>query len=163
MAKDSTLRSGELARRAGVSPDTLRYYERTGVLPRPLRGANGYRHYPAEALDRVLLVRRALAVGFSTEDLARILAVRDHGGAPCKHVREVAASKLEDLDQRLRDLNALRRSMRSMLREWDKRLASTRNGQRAALLETLTEVAPTRTAPLAPEPFNKKRIPRRKP
>ena len=60
--------AGELAHRVGVSTDTLRHYERKGVLPRPRRGANGYRMYPASAVDRVTLIRRALAVGFTLDD-----------------------------------------------------------------------------------------------
>ena len=75
------LNSGELAKAAGVSTDTLRHYERKGVLARPKRGSNGYRQYPADALDRVCLVRRALAVDFTLDELAGILRVRDGGGA----------------------------------------------------------------------------------
>ena len=73
------LNSGELAKSAGVSTDTLRHYERKGVLTRPLRGRNGYRQYPASALDRVRLVRRALAVGFTLDELAGILAFATTG------------------------------------------------------------------------------------
>jgi hypothetical protein len=64
------LRSGELAKLAGVSPDTLRYYERNRLLPAPPRAANGYRCYPAQSLERVQLIRRALGLGFSVEELA---------------------------------------------------------------------------------------------
>jgi DNA-binding transcriptional MerR regulator len=77
------LSSGELADLAGVSRDTLRHYERKGVLPRPLRSQNSYRQYPPEALQRVQLVRRALSVGFTLDELAKVLKVRDGGGAPC--------------------------------------------------------------------------------
>src|SRR6185295_15337497 len=87
-------RSGELARLAGVSPDTLRHYERKRLLQRPRRSANGYREYPPSTLDRVHLVRRALAVGFTLDELARILSVRDQGGAPCRQVRALAGEKL---------------------------------------------------------------------
>jgi DNA-binding transcriptional MerR regulator len=73
MEKKASMRAGELARTAGVSTDTLRHYERKGVLQRPRRAANGYRQYPPEALDRVLLVRRALGVGFTRAELARVL------------------------------------------------------------------------------------------
>src|SRR5947207_15027156 len=80
------LRSGELARRAGVSPDTLRHYERKGLLA-PCRTPSGYREYSAEAVDRVRLIRRALSIGFSLDELAPILAARDRGRAPCRAVR----------------------------------------------------------------------------
>src|ERR1700730_16243192 len=96
-SEKSFYRSGELAELAGISTDTLRHYERKSVLPRPLRKANGYRQYPASALQRVRVIRRALAVGFTLDELAGVLSVRDSGGAPCKEVRALAAAKLSDI------------------------------------------------------------------
>jgi DNA-binding transcriptional MerR regulator len=93
--------SGELADLADVSTDTLRHYERKGVLSRPLRKANDYRQYPATALTRVRLIRRALAVGFMLDELATVLKVRDRGGAPCAEVRTLAATKLAAVETRL--------------------------------------------------------------
>src|SRR5690242_21757814 len=121
-SKDA-LSSGELADLAGVSRDTLRHYERKGVLPRPLRGHNGYRRYPPEALQRVQLVRRALTVGFTLDELARVLKVRDAGGAPCKEVRRLAAQKLVNVQDQLRELTALRDDLQKTLKEWDSQLA----------------------------------------
>src|ERR1039458_5579184 len=72
-----SMQSGELARLSGVSTDTLRHYERVGVLAKPPRTNSGYRRYPASALERVRLVRRAMSVGFSLEELARVQRVRD--------------------------------------------------------------------------------------
>src|SRR6185436_5519094 len=132
------LSSGELADLAGVSRDTLRHYERKGVLPRPLRGHNGYRQYPSEALLRVQLVRRALSVGFTLDELARVLKVRDAGGAPCEEVRRVAAKKLVDVQDQLRELTALRDDLQETLRDWDARLARRSKGKRANLLESLS-------------------------
>ena len=129
--------SGELARLAGVSADTLRHYERKGVLARPRRALNGYREYPVEALERVQLVRRALAVGFTLDELANILSVRDAGGAPCHDVRALAAGKLSDIESRLRDLMAVREELRNTLQRWDARLLEVEPGTRAELLETL--------------------------
>jgi DNA-binding transcriptional MerR regulator len=131
------LKSGELARLCRVSTDTLRHYERVGVLPRAARTASGYRQYPPEAQVRVLAVRRALALGFSLAELARIFRVRERGGAPCREVRHLAEEKLGEIDQRLADLGALRDDLREILAEWDKRLAATPEGSRAGLLERL--------------------------
>ena len=135
---NGALSSGELADLAGVSRDTLRHYERKGVLPRPLRGHNGYRQYPSEALQRVQLVRRALSVGFTLDELARVLKVRDAGGAPCEEVRRVAAQKLVDVQDQLRELTALRDELQETLRDWDARLAHRAKGKRANLLESLS-------------------------
>lgn len=131
------MRAGELARAAGVSTDTLRHYERKGVLLRPRRAANGYRQYPPEALDRVLLVRRALGVGFTLDELSRVLSVRDRGGAPCREVRALAAAKLAEVEERLAQLSEMRGELRATLIEWDERLAQTSAGGRAGLLESL--------------------------
>jgi DNA-binding transcriptional MerR regulator len=137
MEKKASMRAGELARTAGVSTDTLRHYERKGVLQRPRRAANGYRQYPPGALARVLLVRRALAVGFTLDELARVLSVRDGGAAPCKEVRALAATKLAEVEERLAQLVELRDELRATLKDWDGRLAKTTDGGRAGLLESL--------------------------
>ena len=133
----SALSSGELADLAGVSRDTLRHYERKGVLPRPLRGHNAYRQYPPEALQRVQLVRRALSVGFTLDELAKVLKVRDAGGAPCEEVRNLAAQKLLNVQDQLRELTKLRDDLQETLSEWDARLAHRTNGKRVNLLESL--------------------------
>ncbi len=113
MKEKRSLAAGELARAAGVSTDTLRHYERKGVLPRPPRASNGYRRYPPEALARVLLVRRALAFGFTLDELARVLSVRDRGAAPCKEVRALAAAKLAEVEEQLAQLAELRGELRA--------------------------------------------------
>jgi DNA-binding transcriptional MerR regulator len=139
---NGALSSGELADLAGVSRDTLRHYERKGVLPRPVRGYNGYRQYPPEALQRVQLVRRALAVGFTLDELAKVLKVRDAGGAPCEEVRRLAAQKLLNVQDQLRELTELQDDLKKILTDWDARLAHRRKGNRANLLESLSVSAP---------------------
>src|SRR5690349_6666052 len=108
--------AGALARKAGVSTDTLRHYERKGVLARPRRGANGYRLYPADSLDRVLQVRRALAFGFTLDELARIFSERDRGIAPCRQVRMLLAHKLEGVEAKIKELTLLRADLRQTLK-----------------------------------------------
>src|ERR1039458_881685 len=90
-----SLRASELASAVGVSSDTLRHYERRGLLKKPPRTESGYRLYPAEAVHRVQLIRNALAVGFSLTDLSAILRVRDKGGVPCQDVARMASEKVE--------------------------------------------------------------------
>jgi DNA-binding transcriptional MerR regulator len=136
-SKKAYVRAGELARAAGVSTDTLRHYERKGVLGAPRRSANGYREYPPEALERVRLVRRALSFGFTLDELARVLRTRERGGAPCREVRALAAGKLEEVQARLRELRELRGELRAILGEWDERLSGAADGGRAGLLESL--------------------------
>ena len=75
--------------------------------------------YPAEALDRVRMIRRALAVGFSLKELARILLVREQGGAPCREVRAMAADKLVELEQRISGMVALQKLLHGLLKHWN--------------------------------------------
>ena len=130
------LRSGELARLAGVSSDTLRYYERNRLLPLPPRTPNGYRCYPPESLARVQLIRRALGLGFSIDELRRVLKARDSGTAPCKMVRELGAEKLKDVDLQLKELTSFREELSAVLRDWDARLRNKRDSSPARLLES---------------------------
>src|SRR5581483_9276337 len=118
---------------------TLRHYERKKVLPRPGRTSGGYRQYPPEAADRVQMVRRAIAMGFTLDELSRILKVRDGGGAPCRQVFALATEKLAKLDRQIAELVNLRGQLESMVSHWGKRLDGTPAGQRAGLLEALIQ------------------------
>jgi DNA-binding transcriptional MerR regulator len=162
-AKTEYLRAGEVAKAAGVSTDTLRHYERKGVLAAPRRSRNGYREYPRAALERVLLVRRALAVGFTLDELARILRARDRGGAPCREVRALAATKLSLVEARLLELTSMRDELRATLKDWDSRLSKASKGERAGLLDSLA-AARRSTDSIAPTPTwrRRKRVEREK-
>ncbi len=131
------MRSGQLARQTGVSTDTLRHYERLGLLPLPQRTAGNYREYPPTSPQRVELIQRALTIGFSLSELKAILAVRDNGGAPCRRVRGLLRSKIHGLSQQIKNLVSLRAEMNRLSREWDKRLRRIKPGQVARLLETV--------------------------
>jgi len=137
--KKNFLLANELAQASGVSTDTLRHYERKGVLEAPRRARNGYREYPLQAVNRVRLVRRALAVGFTLDELAKFLKERDRGGAPCREVRALAAEKLSDIETRLSEMATVRDELRSTLKDWDSRLTKTVTGERAALLDALAD------------------------
>jgi len=131
------MRSGALASAAGVSTDTLRFYERRGLLPRPPRDANGYRRYPADALPRVVMIQRALDAGFTIADLQRILRVRDAGGVPCREVLTIASARLRELDDRIAALVDVRTRVSALVSAWRKTLEATPAGTRARLLEAL--------------------------
>ncbi len=131
------LQIGQIAERAGVSVDTIRHYERLGVLPRATRTAAGYRQFPASAVDRVKLVRHALRFGFSLRDVAGFLKVRAAGGTPCRDVRVAADRILAAVDRRIAELTAARQDIRRTIRDWDRRLARTSPDRPAHLLEAL--------------------------
>ena len=134
---DRWLSSGGVARLTGVSTDTLRYYERRGLLAAPARTTAGYRRYSPQAVARVRLIQRALTVGFSLHTLGRVLAERDRGGAPCQTVRAALAERLTALDSQITGLRALRRELVAVLGDWDARLAATPPGGQAGLLDAL--------------------------
>ena len=133
------MRSGELARTASVSTDTLRHYERLGLLPAPKRTGGNYRVYATEAIQRVRLIRNALSMGFSLKELSRIIKIRDNGGAPCREVRQMAEEKVAALGRQIDELATYREHLRQVLSDWDERLSRTGKSERARLLEALAE------------------------
>ena len=139
-----------------MSADTLRHYERKGLLAKPRRLSNGYRMYPPEALDRVLLIQRALSVGFTLDELARLLRARDRGRPPCREVRVIAERKLREVEQQLENLARFRETLDQMLRDWDVRLANTDGEAPAWLLESLASKPEVRGSPLRALPFDRR-------
>ena len=131
------MRIGEVAKRSGVSADTIRYYERIGLLPKAPRTTAGYREYGVSAVDRVRLVQNALRFGFSLKQVGAFLQVRQAGGAPCKHVRAAGTQILEAIEQRIAELTPSRESIKETLELWDRRLSQTPEGRQAHLLEML--------------------------
>jgi MerR family copper efflux transcriptional regulator len=131
------MRIGRLAEAASVSVDTIRYYERLGLLPRAARTPGGYREFPDGAVTRVLVIRNAVRFGFPLKEVARVLKVRDAGGAPCDQVRAFGQRLMAQMDEKIAELVAARAAMDATLREWDQRLARAGPGKRAHLLETV--------------------------
>ena len=131
------LRIGQLARDSGVPVDTIRYYERLGLLPRPARAPNGYREFPEGAMMRLTLIRNAVRFGFPLKDVARFLKLRDAGGAPCDQVRAFGQQLLAQMDEKIAELATTRAAMAATLQDWDRRLARAGAGQRAHLLEAV--------------------------
>ena len=110
------LRVGELAAAAGVAADTIRYYERAGLLPAPPRTAAGYRDYDASAVDRLQFIQGAQRLGLRLRDIADLLAVRDEGVCPCEPAEELLRRRLAELDAEMARLAALRTQMVAMVR-----------------------------------------------
>ena len=148
------MRSGRLAHLTGVSTDTLRHYERLGLLPCPPRTSGNYRDYGPSCQGRVEQIQRALRIGFSLAELKCILAVRDQGGAPCRHVRELLRSKLSDVNRQIKDLRTLRTELNRLSQIWDERLSATKPGQLARLLESVPRLDKAAVPP-KPRPTRK--------
>lgn len=131
------MRSGQLASLAHLSTDTLRHYERLGLLPKPKRTPGNYRDYPPSSEQRVLLIQRALRVGFSLAELQAILAIRDKGGAPCRQVRQLLSRKLVAIGKQIAALSVLRVELLRLSKDWDTRLRKGSKHQPARLLESV--------------------------
>lgn len=129
------MRIGQLSRASGVSIDTLRYYERIGLLPRIRRAENGYREYPLEVQNRIRVIRNAVELGFPLKEIARVLRIRDAGGSPCRQVRDYAVTIVEQIDRRITELKSERRAMLTMIDQWNERLNGAKDGERVGLLE----------------------------
>jgi DNA-binding transcriptional MerR regulator len=143
-----TFQPGSLAKATGVSPDTIRHYERIGVLPKAARTQAGYRIYPGSAVERVRIVQSALRVGFTLAELADVLKARDAGGAPCRRVYEIARENLKGIKADIRSLKHTEKYLKAILSDWEARLLRD-DGKRSNLLHSLPttmNVAPKTTA-----------------
>ena len=107
---------GKLAKQAGVGIDTVRFYEREGLLPRAQRTNSGYRLYALEDADRLRFIRRAKALGFSLEEIAELLQLNAGGGSRAS-VKKLAQHRLDDLDQKLREITAIRDALAQLVRQ----------------------------------------------
>lgn len=116
----SGLQIGEVAKRAGVSIDTLRYYERVKLLPRPARTSGGFRLFKPEHIERVRFIKQAQDLGFSLEEIKGLLATG--GAAECRKVRNLLQRKLSELDDRLKAMKEFRRVLARHLLECEAEL-----------------------------------------
>jgi MerR family transcriptional regulator, copper efflux regulator len=151
-----TLYSGDLAKMAAVSPDTIRHYERIGVLTRASRTQSGYRVYPASALERVLVVQRALRIGFTLAELAEVLKARDAGDVPCRRVYQLAQDKLKGIEADIEALKRTKRYVKKVLSDWEQRIQRAGLGEKSHLLYSLTDAV--RKAGTPTNQFRRKKL-----
>lgn len=102
---------GELAKRAQAGIDTVRYYERLGLLPPPARTASGYRVYPEDAVRRLHFIQRAKGMGFSLAEIGNLMGLRIQPGIACTDVRRRAEAKVAEIDDRIRNLQAMKKAL----------------------------------------------------
>ena len=107
---------GRVAQQVGVRPSTIRYYEGQKILEPAVRGPNGYRFYTDDAVKLLRFVRRAQALGITLKEIKPLLDVATRGQRPCIHVQKVARTHLRDINKKIRELEALRKELRTLLR-----------------------------------------------
>jgi MerR family transcriptional regulator, copper efflux regulator len=110
----STLTTGQLAKAAGVNVETVRYYERRGLLPEPDRRPSGYREYPESEVGRLGFIRRAQELGFTLEEIGELLSLRMRPRTTTAEVRSRVAAKIEDVEERISSLERIRSALRTM-------------------------------------------------
>lgn len=114
------IKIGELSRFAGIGIETLRFYEKSGLLDTPARTYSGYRMYSSEVLDRLKFIKQAQALGFSLDEIKKVIDDARAGHSPCDEVREIVRKRLVELDQRMREMARYRKEMANTLEEWDR-------------------------------------------
>lgn len=129
----SRLKIGEVAKQSGVGIEALRFYERSGLLGRPVRSESGYRLYDAEVLERLAFIKQAQVLGFSLDEIKQIIAEKRAGQSPCAEVREIVRQRLQELDERMAQMRRYRRELAQALEEWDR--TGDREGHVCGLIE----------------------------
>ena len=120
-------RISEVAEKAGVTPDAMRYYERLGVLPRAPRTSGGLRAYGDDVLPRVRFIQQAQAMGLTLKDVKELVANEGRGGYQrCRRVRDLLKRRLADVDARMKEMQAFRRTLRTHMNECERALEQER-------------------------------------
>lgn len=117
------MKIGQVAREAGVHIDTVRYYERRGLLDEPDRTRAGYREYPAEAVRLIRFIKRAQELGFTLHEVEELLRLREDQSATCAEVRDAARAKIADIEHKVESLLAMKQALTLLVR------SCTRDGQ----------------------------------
>ncbi|MBV9957247.1 MAG: heavy metal-responsive transcriptional regulator [Acidobacteria bacterium] len=136
------LKIGEVSKLSGVRIETLRFYEKSGLLDRPARTAGGYRVYGEDILDRLDFIKRAQVLGFSLDEIKQIITEKRDGQSPCAEVRGIVRRRLAELDERMAQMRRYRKELAAALAEWDR--AGDAEGHICGLIEGIRIAHPLR-------------------
>ncbi len=106
---------GKVAERAGVGVETVRFYERKGIIERPRRRESGFRQYPTDTVRRIRFIKRAQEVGFTLKEIMDLLDLRLESGCTCGDVRQRAEQKVEEIERKVRDLKRMKRALNELI------------------------------------------------
>jgi MerR family mercuric resistance operon transcriptional regulator len=121
----TSLTIGQLAQRAGVGVETVRFYEREGLISEPPRRPSGYRDYPLESVTRITFIRRAKELGFSLKEIRELLDLRVRPRRNCAHVKHNADAKIADIDTKIAGLRRMRRALTNLTKACEERTPTT--------------------------------------
>lgn len=129
---------GNVAREAGVGIETIRFYEREGLIGKPPRTPSGYRQYPDDVIERIRFIQRAKGLGFSLSEIRELLAMSVRSDSECEDVRHRAEAKIVDIEAKIRDLDGMRRALAELTRA----CATGRHTDECPILECLSRGEP---------------------
>jgi len=123
---------GVLAKSANVNIETIRYYQKIGLINEPKKPLSGFRYYPQDAVTRVLFVKKAQEIGFTLKQIQELLSL---GDGHCKDIQVLANQKLNEIDSKIKDLRTMRKALSSLVKQCD----VSSDGVHCALVESLTK------------------------
>ncbi|PYK40376.1 MAG: hypothetical protein DME60_08225 [Verrucomicrobia bacterium] len=126
---------GRLAKLSGVRPDTIRFYARSGLLLKPSRTASGYRVYNTAALNQVRFIRKAQSLGFSLDEIRRIMSLRGQGKETCRCVIAIAEATLAETETKLKELHQFKDRLTANLTRWKQKRHGPIAAEFCALIE----------------------------
>jgi DNA-binding transcriptional MerR regulator len=115
----SSMKIGEVSQASGIGIEALRFYERSGLLGKPMRSQSGYRLYDEGILERLAFIKKAQTLGFSLEEIKKIIRDAQSGASPCDDVREIVRRRLKEVEERIKEMQRFRKELTQTLEEWD--------------------------------------------
>lgn len=133
---EALLKIGQLAKRLELNPRTIRFYEDAGILPAPVRTRGGFRLYGEPDIERLRFVKAAQRLGLSLGEIKEVMAFRDRGQAPCRYVAGVIEARLAEINERMRDLRALKAELTELQTRMGEQGIAARDGGYCHYIET---------------------------
>ncbi|HXG90485.1 MAG TPA: heavy metal-responsive transcriptional regulator [Vicinamibacterales bacterium] len=148
---------GDVAKRAGLTPATIRYYESIGLLSPPLRSSAGYRHYTDTALAELDFIKKAQGLGFSLDEIQEIVRLSRGGDTPCAHVLELSQRHLAAVDKRIEQLGEFREQLAADIAHWQQQDQSYCDGVCQMIAGAAQRTAPAGLQQTLSEPAARRR------
>jgi DNA-binding transcriptional MerR regulator len=114
------LKIGDIAKLSGIGIEALRFYEKSGLLDKPARTVSGYRMYTRDVLERLAFIKQAQTLGFSLDEIRRIIDDARTGKSPCVEVRDIVRIRLAEVEERINELKRYHKSISETLKDWDR-------------------------------------------
>jgi len=115
----TSMKIGEVSQESGIGIEALRFYERSGLLGKPMRSNSGYRLYDEGILERLAFIKKAQTLGFSLDEIKKIIHDAQSGASPCDDVREIVRRRLKEVEERIKEMQRYRKELANTLEEWD--------------------------------------------